>query len=109
MPIGLKSTVFVMSLLVAGAASAQPQTLPPPIPGGPQAIPEKTPTSPGTTSSGTNSGTGNLSDKLDKSDGVIKPPTDVDPGMAKNAPATPQTQTMPVIKPPEEKGGPVAK
>ena len=50
---------------------------------------------------------GNLSEKLDKSDGVIKPPPGVDPHMAKPAPPTPQT--MPVIRPPEEKGGPVAK
>lgn len=91
---------------MAAAAFAQPATpppvLPPATPGSPQTIPEKTPTSPGTNGSG-----GNLSEKLDKTDGVIRPPADVDPAMAK--PAPPTAGTMPIIKPPEEKGAPTAK
>ena len=86
----------------AQSQQIQPPATPPAMPGSPQTIPEKTPSSPGTDGAG-----GNLSEKLDKSDGVIKPPDHVDPTMAKPAPATPQT--MPVIKPPEQKGGPVAK
>ena len=103
-----KVALAASTLLLCGtAASAQnqqirPPATPPAVPGSPQTIPEKTPSSPGT-----NGTSGNLSEKLDKSDGVIKPPDHVDPTMAKPAPATPQT--MPVIKPPEQKGGPVAK
>lgn len=94
-------------LICSSAANAQnqqirPPATPPAVPGSPQTIPEKTPSSPGTDGAG-----GNLTEKLDKSGGVIKPSDHVDPTMAKPAPATPQT--MPVIKPPEQKGGPVAK
>ena len=99
----LAATAFCIAASGAYAQqNTQPPALPPAVPGSPQTIPEKTPTSPGT-----NGATGNLSDKLDKSDGVIKPPSGIDPAMAKPAPPTPET--MPVIKPPEEKGGPVAK
>jgi hypothetical protein len=100
----LIAAAFGLSTLAASAQSqqTQPPVTPPAAPGTAQTIPEKTPSSPGT-----NGASGNLSEKLDRSDGVIKPPDHVDPSMAKQAPATPQT--MPVIKPPEEKGGPVAK
>lgn len=98
--ISLIAVVFGLSL-GSGQAQDRPPATPPATPGGPQTIPEKTPSSPGT------GGGGSLSEKLDKSDGVIKPPPGVDPHMAKPAPPTPQT--MPVIRPPEEKGGPVAK
>lgn len=45
---------------------------------------------------------GNLSDKLNKSNGVIRPEGDVDPKMQKAAPAT---GSMPVIPPPGAPGG----
>ena len=84
------------------AQSTQPPATPPAQPGSSATIPEKTQASPGTDGSSTN-----LTDKLKDTSGVIKPPADVDPAMAKQAPAT--QGTMPVIKPPEEKGGPTAK
>ena len=43
-----------------------------------------------------------LGDKLAKSDGVLCPPTNVDPEMRA---ATPDTGTMPVIPPPGSPGG----
>ncbi len=46
---------------------------------------------------------GTLSDKLDKSDGVVKPP-DIDPNM-KTAPPHEGAARTPVIPPPQEKDG----
>lgn len=46
------------------------------------------------------SGGPTLSDKLEKSDGVIKPPSEVDPEI-KTIPPDPDTNSMPVIKPPD--------
>jgi hypothetical protein len=40
-----------------------------------------------------------LSEKLDKGKGVIKPPSDLDPGITRPAPEMPNT--TPVIPPPE--------
>ena len=101
---------FVLSAAIVAAttsiASAQSGTVPPAVPpatpGSPQTIPEKTPSSPAKPDAN-----GTLTEKLDKSDGVIKPPTGIDPGMTK--PAPPTAGTMPVIKPPGETGGPAAK
>ena len=45
-----------------------------------------------------------LSDKLDKSDGVIRPPSNIDPEITKPAPVTPPSN-MPVIPPPGSPGG----
>lgn len=47
---------------------------------------------------------GSLSEKLDRSEGVIKPPAGVDPDIQKPAPA-PNPSLMPVIPPPGEPGG----
>jgi hypothetical protein len=46
---------------------------------------------------------GDLSDKLNATDGVIRPENDIDPGMRKPAPAEGST---PVIPPPGSPGGP---
>jgi hypothetical protein len=45
-----------------------------------------------------------LSEKLDKQQGVLKPPSGVDPGMHKQPPAT-TGDKMPIIVPPGEPGG----
>jgi hypothetical protein len=45
---------------------------------------------------------GNLSDKLNKTGGVIAPPSDVDPDMRKPAPSV---GTTPVVPPPGTPGG----
>jgi hypothetical protein len=50
-----------------------------------------------------NSGNQSLSDKLDKSGGVICPPNNVDPNM--KAPTPQGGNTMPVIPPPGSPGG----
>jgi hypothetical protein len=46
---------------------------------------------------------GSLSSRLDKTNGVIKPKTDVDPKMQQPAPAT---GSMPVLRPPAGPGSP---
>jgi hypothetical protein len=45
-----------------------------------------------------------LSEKLDKNEGVLEPPSGVDPGMHKKPPAD-TGDKMPVIVPPGEPGG----
>jgi hypothetical protein len=45
-----------------------------------------------------------LSDKLDRSSGVIKPPAHIDPGIAKTPPQR-GAETTPVIPPPGTPGG----
>ena len=47
---------------------------------------------------------GSLSDKLDKSGGVIKPKPGVDPGI-EQAPPVPNPNSTPVIRPPGAPGG----
>lgn len=76
---------------VAAAANVAPETA------SPQTVPEDT--EPGKSGS---SG-GSLSDKLDRSDGVIHPPPGIDPEMSKSPPPT--GSTMPVIPPPGTPGG----
>jgi hypothetical protein len=87
--------------LGAQAASAQeplPQQQAPNMPAPQQTIPEKVkPEEPSSTGS-------TLSDKLERSNGVIRPPGNVDPGI--NAPApVPNPGTTPVIPPPGSPGG----
>ena len=100
-----RGVVAAFACVLAGVAlaqSTQPPATPPAQPGSPSTIPEKSPTSPGASAP-----SGTLSDKLGETGGVIKPPSGIDPAMSKGAPDAPAT--MPIIKPPEEKGGPVAK
>jgi len=47
---------------------------------------------------------GNLSDQLDRSKGVIRPPQSVDPDM-QVSPPDPNSQKTPVIRPPGSPGG----
>jgi hypothetical protein len=54
---------------------------------------------------GEKDGTETLSDKLNASGGVIKPPRDVDPGISITAPV-PEPNSTPVIPPPGTPGGP---
>jgi hypothetical protein len=92
-------TLCLAAMLAANAFPVFAQTTPG-APGTDQVIPEKDRTRPQDQPG--NAGT--LSDKLDKSDGVIKPPSDVDPGMAKQAPV-PNPNSTPVIPPPGTPGG----
>ena len=83
---------------LAGLAPAVAQSAPG-APGTSQTIPEKVQpkldTTPAPSEGRSSSGT--LSDKLDKSNGVIPAPQGVDPDMHRQAPAT---GTMPVVPPP---------
>ncbi len=88
------------ALLAASVALAQDPSVPqrgqdadPKLPPPSEQIPEKVRPSDGTTDGPS------LSEKLEKSDGVIKPPSGVDPEI-KTIPPDPDTNSMPIIKPP---------
>lgn len=105
------STVFAASLCggLASAALAQtiaptspaptnpvqPQPRDPNMPAPQNTIPEKI------DQTGT---TGTLSERLEKSDGVIRPNASIDPGIAVRPPV-PEPGTTPVIRPPGSPGG----
>ena len=98
-------------LMGLGAAGAAAQTAPG-DPAGNQAIPEKDSLRTDASrlgrvqgGSGVNDHDKNLSDKLDASGGVIKPPPGVDPQIVKPAPV-PEPNSTPVIPPPGVPGGP---
>jgi hypothetical protein len=107
----MKAVLLVVftGLLGLGAAGAWAQTAPG-DPAGNQTIPEKVRPDaprPGGVQGGSvvDEHEKNLSDKLDKSGGVIKPPPGVDPEIVKPAPV-PQPNSTPVIPPPGMPGGP---
>jgi hypothetical protein len=104
--------VLVLSMILAGglstAALAQnPQVLQQQAPNmpAPQQMPaEKVEPNMGSSdnSPSTTGSTNTLSDKLEKSDGVITPPANMSPDIAVPAP---DTGTTPVIRPPGSPGG----
>ena len=82
----------------AQGAPVQPQPKDPNMPSPQNTVPEKIDPKPtGTTG-------GSLSDKLERTDGVIKPPTGIDSGITTPAPV-PNPGTTPVIPPPGSPGG----
>jgi hypothetical protein len=91
----------VLAIGLAGAPLAQTTITPkeqprdPNMPSQQNTIPEKM------DSTGS---TGTLSDRLQKSDGVIKPPSGIDPDITVRAPV-PNPGTTPVIPPPGGPGG----
>lgn len=95
------STVLLAAPGVGLAQTPLPQQQAPNMPAPKDTIPEKVePADPATT--GTTRGT--LSDKLEKSDGVIRPPANMDPEITVPAPV-PNPGTTPVIPPPGTPGG----
>jgi hypothetical protein len=83
----------VAASLLAGIISIDEQLTPEPRRPD-TTIPEKIqPQENGTTGSGEHNES--LSDKLDRSDGVLRPPADVDPGLAKPAPDVGTTRIIP--------------
>jgi len=98
----IRQSVFVagLALLLTGSAAASAAPLPTRDQGtGPsssQTVPEDRATS--------GSSTEPLSDKLDRSGGVIRPPRGVDPDMAQ-APPRVGSKSTPVIPPPGAPGG----
>jgi hypothetical protein len=100
-----RSKLFLPAALILGWCFAAPGAMAQQSPGKPgtdQVIPEKRqtkplePPKPGRASSGQT-----LSEKLEKTNGVIKPPANMDPEIHK---PTPNTGTMPVIPPPGTSG-----
>jgi hypothetical protein len=97
------AAAIAFSVGLSGAALAQgtpvqPQPRDPNMPAPHNTVPEKI--EPNSTSS---TG-GTLSDKLERSGGVITPPSGVDPGISTAAPV-PHPGTTPVIPPPGSPGG----
>jgi hypothetical protein len=88
--------IAVAGMLAVGAASAASPTPQDAVPTPPNDEHGVKPSEGSSTPPGSS---GNLSDQLSRSGGVIKPRTDVDPGMHQPAP-DPGPQSMPVIPPP---------
>jgi hypothetical protein len=92
------------------AGSALAQNLPrqqqaPNMPGPRETIPEKVgPPLQDPSSTGSTGSRGTLSDKLEQSEGVIRPPSNIAPDMTVPAPV-PNPGTTPVIPPPGSPGG----
>lgn len=97
----VKTALPAIAAGVLAISPALAQTTPVPPPGSRQVVPEKqgAPLQSGRSES--------LSKKLEKSDGVIRPQENVDPGMRAPAPNA-QTHSTPVI-PPSATGGDTAK
>jgi hypothetical protein len=97
-----------MAAGLAGSALAQdlaPQQKAPNMPGPRETIPEKVdPPLRDPPSTGSTGSTGTLSDKLEQSEGVIRPPSGIAPDMTVPAPV-PNPGTTPVIPPPGSPGG----
>ena len=90
------------ALAQGSSQSTQPPTLP--TPQNNATIPEKiAPEEPSSTGSTAGSGA-TLSEKLERSDGVIRPPEGISPDMSTRAPV-PNPGTTPVIRPPGSPGG----
>lgn len=85
------ATMASSQRLVAQQAPAPNDATPPAAPQTPETKPSDKPNEP-------------LSEKLDKHQGVLQPPSGVDPGMHKEPPATTDDK-MPIIVPPGEPGG----
>lgn len=98
----VKSGVTAFALGMFAFAPAMAQTNPPGSPGSDKVIPEKQ--SPTTLEGGRSE---SLSSKLNKSDGVITPKADVDPGMRVPTPAPHPNSTL--VIPPSATGGDTAK
>ena len=89
--------VAAISWIMVALSVAQTANLPPET-SSHQTIPEAT--GPGTSGSSGEP----LSDKLDRSGGVIRPPAGVDPGLTQSPPQSGSSK-MPVIPPPGTRGG----
>jgi hypothetical protein len=99
----LATTVAIGFASAAGAQTPiQPQQAPN-MPAPQSTIPEKVaPQDPSST--GSTGSTGTLSDKLQRTEGVIRPPSGIDPEITTPAPV-PNPGTTPVIPPPGSPGG----
>ena len=86
--------------LFAGAAAAQTADQPQTSPNPPKSPPTTLPLPP---EQGEGSGS-SMSERLSKSQGVIRPPQEVDPAIKQEAPST-GPNSMPVIPPPGTPGG----
>jgi hypothetical protein len=95
------ATIFAGSLVAAASAQTTVQPRDPNMPAPQNTIPEKM-EEPSTT--GTVGPNDTLSEKLEATDGVIRPPSNIAPDMTVPAPV-PNPGTTPVIPPPGSPGG----
>ena len=86
------AVVFGLSTAALAQTPVQPQPRDPNMPAIQNTVPEKIEPAPG----GAAGSAGTLSERLERSDGVIRPPANIDPGIVRPAP---DTGAMPVIPP----------
>lgn len=112
----INRTLLIAGLVIAGSSAALAQA--PPAPATPPAqtappaadranancTPTRTDSQGVITPNGGGKSSENLGDKLAKSDGVLCPPSNVDPAMRAPAPKS-DSSNMPVIPPPGSPGG----
>lgn len=105
--IGIAAALALVAATLAAPDAVRAQADPRPLPpGDPRSIPEKIePRAPsaGGDGSGRGEAGSSLSERLDRTDGVLKPPTGIDPGIHVPAPV-PNPGTTPVIPPPGSAG-----
>ncbi len=104
----MKAARYLLAVVLGFSATPASAQVMPGDPAGIQTIPEKDQSRPQDMPKGEKDGTGRgetLSDKLDASGGVIKPPRGIDPGISKPAPV-PEPNSTPVIPPAGTPGGP---
>ncbi|MEA2757742.1 MAG: hypothetical protein QOH65_355 [Methylobacteriaceae bacterium] len=97
----MKSVTLCLAAIFGGLSLPALAQTTPGAPGTDQVIPEKDRSRPQDQPGNSQQ---SLSEKLDKSGGVIKPAEDVDPKMTKPAPV-PEPNSTPVIPPPGSPGG----
>lgn len=98
----LTTCALLAALIGPAAAQTRPDPAQRPEPAPSTAPPEKiapAPNAPGDARESSGSSGTSLGERLSGSDGVIKPPPQVDPGMTRQAP-DPGPRSMPVIAPP---------
>src|SRR5215213_6971789 len=102
---GILSCLLVITIpaSVAGAQTAPAQSTDPSKPGSDQSTPFDPKQDPRSTSTTARPGE-TLSERLDRTDGVIRPPSDLNPDMSVRPPV-PDPGTTPVIPPPGSPGG----
>jgi len=104
-PLTLAAAILLAGTLPTAAQSPPPSPSPQESPATPHpqtTIPEKINPPQGNETTGAGPRGENPSEKLNRSEGVVRPPSDTDPGLVK---PTPNTGTMPVIPPPGTPGG----
>jgi hypothetical protein len=94
----------ILTSVIAGAQGAAAQQVPPPNPPRSDITGQPNPSQDQRSTGAVGSSPQSLSDKLESTGGVIRPPSEIAPDMTVPAPA-PNPGTTPVIPPPGSPGG----